>query len=408
MILRDKSTLFSFYSSGDTRWEIEVPGGFESNLAINDRGDIYYASNNILIRVNRFGAVFPIKKDFKGKNIAVLNNSLIAYLEDNFIRVITFSGLEAWSLELKSEPQLIESVSSEIYLMYSNGDVESYSNKGLFKYMWNTSNKNPLNTGINSSGNLLIYGDSGVTLITKEDSSLMSSNEDSGLFYSNGLLIKSYSDWTLHGYNISSNSEFYPSGKKQTLKRTISLARKRVWGDEKKHKYYTESILGGKREVQKKILKDIESAIGKETLLDDFPNFYETLLLASSSRNPNQDIRQEGYRLIGKSRDLSFLPYLLSDLEGETSYMVLSYIYYALGQLSIDRTGEVIEMVNRRIDDYYDEKIVINALYTLYNINTYTNGEFIEEVFIGIEKILNAGYSRKIQNQCYEILKRMK
>jgi hypothetical protein len=207
---------------------------------------------------------------------------------------------------------------------------------------------------------------------------------------------------------ISNNFEFYPSGKKQIIKRTISLSDKHVWNDTKFSNFYHDIILSGDRQSQLDILEKVENKLSKHDLLDSFPNFYEILLLSSSKQNVNQDVRQEAYKLIGLSRDISFLPYLMSDLEDEKSYILIPYIFYALGQLSIDRTGGVIKLINSRIDDYFDETLVINALYALYYINNYTNSEFVDIVFNGIEKILNGGYSRNIEKRCYEILKKIK
>ncbi len=52
--------------------------------------------------------------------------------------------------------------------------------------------------------------------------------------------------------------------------------------------------------------------------------------------------------------------------------------------------------------------MVINALFALYNINEYSNGEFITYVYRGVEKVLNGGYSKKIENYCYGIIKKLK
>ena len=111
---------------------------------------------------------------------------------------------------------------------------------------------------------------------------------------------------------------------------------------------------------------------------------------------------------LGLSKDISFIPYLLNDLQHEKSYSVIPYIYYVLSNIGVDKNGGVIGVINSRIDDFYDEKLVLNGLYALYNINNYTNGEYVDQVFNGIEKILNGGYSRVVQNKCYEILKKLK
>jgi len=408
IILLGENTLYSIYNNGEIRWSLDVLKGFDSKLSLDKRGNLLYISDNKLYKVDRFGNRTIINDTFKGSLFTVLDNGLILYYENNKLEALTYSNSFAWSVNLIKEPTLMISKSDSVYLFYQNGDVDLYSNEGLYFNSFETKNKNPYDVSINLDSDLLVKGDKGITLIEKSSVLTVGIDSNYGLYYSNGILIKSYSDWTLKGFKQSKDSRFYGAGLEQTLKQTISLSDISIWGDDKFKEYFRHIILGGDRELQKDVLLNVEKVIKSDKLFDVMPNFYGILLLASSKQNKNQDIRQNAYRLIGLSRDISFLPYLLADLERERSYILLPYIIYALGQLGVDRTGEVVSLINKRVDDYFDEKIVINSLYSLYNINNYTNGQYLLSVFTGIEKILNGGYSRKIENQCYDIIKKIK
>lgn len=408
IIVTDDKNIYSFYSNGELRWNINFSEGFNSNLTISDRGDIIFSSNNSLYLVDRFGKKNIILKNFKSKLISVLENSLITYVEGNNLFAVTYSGKTAWSIGLQGSPDLIKSFDDSLYLVYNSGIVDTYSLSGTYNQSWETTNTNIKSISLNLNNDLLISGNYGTTLVTNSSFLKNNSSLDIGLYYSNGTLIQSHSDWIIHGVKINSNLEYYPSGQIQTLDRTISLSQKTVWGEENDFEYYRNIILSGNRTLQNQLLKKIEDEINSDNLLDTFPNFYDILLLASSKRNVNQDIRLEAYRIIGLSKDISFLPYLVADLEDETSYIVIPYIFYALGQIGVDRTGGVISLINTKIDNYYDEQMVLSGLQALYNINNYTNGEFTYKVFAGIEKILNSGYSNNIQNQCYDIIKKIK
>lgn len=408
IIVRDEKTIFSIYGNGEIRWSLNFNEGFDSNLALNDKGDIFLSSSNKLYIIDRFGNKNILLDDFKGDNIEALKNSLLVYSFGNVLYSVTLSGKDAWKKELVGTPKFMKGYSEGVYLAYSNGLVESYTLSGDIINEWNTLNKNLTIASFNSDEDFIISGDSGTTVISENNFSTNDKKNNFGLYYSNGLLIESLADWTIHGVYLDSGYEYYPSGKVQVFKRTITLSHKRVWGDDFFREYYRNMILDGDRQMQMNILSEVEALLGSTELLDKQPNFYEILLVASSKQNKNQDVRQEAYRIIGLSHDISFLPYLLSNLEDEKSYMVIPYIFYALGQLSIDRSGRVIDLINSKIDDHYDEKLVLNALYALYNINQYTNGEYANRVFTGIEKILNGGYSRKIENSCYDIIDKIK
>lgn len=408
IIIRDEKNIYSIYGNGSNRWSRSYEKGFNSDMTINDRGDLLFNSDNKLYILDRFGEQRVILDTFSSKSISALSNSLLIYAEEQKIISITYSGQNAWKIDISRDPILIKSFNNGFFLIYKDGLIEQYSLIGELLNSLNTGNTNIHTASLNAHNNIIVMGDSGTTLIDGDFINFDGVGEDSGLYYSDGLLIKSQSDWSIHGLYIDSGFEYYPSGKIQLFKRDVSLAHKKVWGDEFYSEFYRNTILDGNRASQKKILKYLEDNINKPDLLDAYPNFYEILLLASSKQNKNQDTRQEAYRIIGLSRNLSFLPYLQSDLEEETSYLMIPYIYFALGQIGIDRTGGIISTINSRIDDYYDEKLVINALYALYNINQYTNGEFTYLVFSGIERILDGGYSRKIENQCYDIIKKIK
>lgn len=408
IIVRDDKNIFSIYGNGEIRWSINFSSGFDSNFTINDSGDIFFSSGKILYVVDRFGNKREIIDDFHSRTVGALKNSLLVYSEDNRLYATTLSGKAAWKIDIKGDPTFIKVFPHGIYLVYSDGLVEEYSLGGEEIGRWNTLNHNPTLVSVNFENNFIISGMLGITLISGDDVITSDLGESVGLYYSNGLLIQSDTDWSIHGIYVDNGMEFFPSGKIQLFKRVISLSNKRVWGDDTFSEYYKNIITNGNRAFQLDILDKVEQNIASIDLLDKIPNFYEILLVASSKQNKNQDTRQEAYRIIGLSRDLSFLPYLLSNLENEESYMVLPYIFYALGQLGVDRTGEVITLINRRIDDFYDEKLVINALYALYYINQYTNGEYTYKVFSGIEKILDGGYSRKIDNMCYDVIDKIK
>lgn len=407
IIIRDNSRVYSMFSDGSVRWSENFIGGFNSNMSVNDRGDIFFFAANELIKLDRFGTRSTVIKNLNSNHISALNNSLIISVSDNILKAVTYSGETAWSKKLPNNPVIIRSNKSFLYVVYDNGVVEKYLSDGVLLSSLETGNENPVSGNINFNEEFLIIGDRGTTLI-QENNIFTYNNSDPVLYYSNGLLIKSNPDWTITAEKTYNNFEYYPSGKKQVIKRTISLSDKQVWNDDKLKGYYKNIILGGDRDFQLEILKSIEDKLSSQTLLDDYPNFYGILLLSSSKQNINQDVRLVAYRIMGLSRDISFLPYLLSDLEDEKSYIILPYIFYALGQLGVDRNGGVIELINSRIDDYFDEKLVINALYALYYINNYTNSEFVDKVFNGIEKILNGGYSRNIEKRCYDILNKLK
>lgn len=408
IITRSDSTLYSIYGNGKIRWQLNIPDKLDSNIAINDRGDTLFCSNNSLYSVNRFGIITVLNDQFSRNEIRVTKNSLVVSYSDSTLFTHTFGGNFAWEYNLKENPDVISTTKDSVIVAYKNGDIEKISNDGHFIQEWKTGNRNPYQISENYIGDILVYGDRGITNIKDNKLSVLGIEEVYGLYYSNGLLIRSYDDWSLKAVKSSKDIIFYTSGKKQVLERTISLANKYVWGDSLKKDYYTERILDNNRMIQSRILSDLTTVIRDKDLLDKYPNFYNILLLASSSQNSNSDVRKEAYKVIGDSRDISFLPYLLSDLEGEKSYHVILYIYYALGQLAVDRTGEVVNVINMRIDDYHDESASINALYSLYNINKYSGGEFVEDVYIGIEKVLNAGYSKKIEEMCYDIINKLK
>ncbi|MGL1894116.1 MAG: PQQ-like beta-propeller repeat protein [Spirochaetaceae bacterium] len=408
IILNDENRLYSIHANGEVRWSIDVELGFQSNIVIGDRSDIFFVSNNILYLVDRFGIKNIIIKDIYTSNISVLNNSLIAFTNKNKLTTISFSGKLAWEHQVHLSSSILQSSENGLYLIYNDGTVDSFSNNGDVINSINIDNRDFTHTSLNLSGDLILYGLNGVSLLNNEKVITKNKDYDFGLYYSDGILIKSFDDWTLKGIDKIQDNSFYPSGLKQKIGNTLSLSGKRVWGDEVKREYYINSILGGDRELQYRTLNYIDDLIGTKDLLDQFPNFYEVLLVAGSTQNKNQDTRSEAYRLIGKSKDINFIPYLFSDLEAESSFEIISYIFYAMGQISVDRSGYVSELINKRIDDYYDEKMVINGLYALYYINMYTNAEYLNSVFLGIEKILNGGYSRNIEKQCYYILEKLK
>lgn len=408
IIVRDDENLYSLYGSGDIRWIYRLEDGFKSDLSLNERGDIFFVSGTSIIGIDRFGIKYTAIPGVQSNTVINNQNSLISYIDGKSINAVSYGGKPAWTISLKEFPLDIHAVDRGLAVIYKSGIVELYSNKGEFIDSINTNNKNPSAFYINYRGDYLLKGDLGVSLITLRGVTLYNNENNYGLYYSNGFLITSYSDWTLKSEATERDSLFFPSGKKQKLERTISLSNKVVWGDEKNREFYKESMLGGNRDLQIPLLMDIETNLGNSSYLDKQPNFYNLLLWGSSTVNPNSDIRQEAYRLMGVSRDISFLPYLLSDLESEDSYQILPYIYYALGQIGVDRNGEVVSLINSRVDDYHDEKVVINALYALYNINEYSNGEFLDSVYTGIEKILQGGYSRNIETRCYDIIKKIK
>lgn len=408
IIVKDEKNIYSYYGNGELRWSLFFPEGFSSNLTISERGDLIVSSGQNLYLVDRFSKKNIILKDFKGNTITYLNNSLIAYVSDNRINTVSYSGKFAWEKNISREPNIMKSFDDNLYLAYDDGEVEQYSFTGEFIYSWPTTNIHISSLSLNFKKNIIISGDYGTTLLTEKTFMKNNSSMDIGLYYSNGILIKSQEDWLIHGLRPDNGLEYYPSGQIQFFKRDISLSNKIVWGDELYREYFQNIILSGNRTLQSQLLKKIELEINSVDILDKYPNMYEILLLTSSKQNINQDIRQEAYRIIGLSKDLSFLPYLIKDLEVERSYIVIPYIYYALGQIGVDINGGVINVINSRLDDYFDEKLAINGLHALYNINYYTNDEFIYIVFSGIEKILNGGYSRNIQNQCYEIIKKIK
>lgn len=407
IIVRDNASIHSYFSDGSKRWSTNFSGRFDSNMSINTRGDIFVISSNTLFKIDRFGIKSVAINNIKSSRISVLNNSLIVYELNKKLYAVTYSGSKAWSSILQDELVLIKSNNNLLYVVYKTGLVDKYSSDGLLLDSYDTGNNNPISGNINYNNDFLITGDRGTTLIHENKISTFD-NIDNGLFYSNGLLIKFKSDWTIHSEYISKNYEYFPSGQNQVIKRTISLSDKRVWNDNKRSEYYKNTILSGIRSTQFELLGVIKENLNSQSLLEDIPNFYEILLLASSYQNINQDVRLEAYKIIGLSKDISFLPYLMADLQNESSYTVLPYIFFALGQLGVDRNGSVINLINSRIDDYFDETLVINALYALYYINVYTNNEFVDIVLDSIDKILDGGYSRNLDNRCYDILKKIK
>lgn len=408
IITRDDNSIYSIFGSGNIRWSIDVTGTIISNLTVNERGDILFIAGNKLKLINRFGEETVLIDEYRKTEITTAKNCLIVSTDNHSINAHTLGGKLAWEFELGSSPVSMMTNKDKIILAYSSGDVDSISNEGQFVKKWTTDNTNPYQISVNYLGDVLIYGDKGITRIGENSISLLGIEEDFGLYYSNGLLIKTYKDWSIKGIKTENNSIFYTSGKKQVLEKVISLSDKKVWGDAVKKDFYTTNVLSNNRDIQRRILNDLSQYVNKKDLLDVYPNFYSILLLASSGRNRNSDIRKEAYKIIGSSRDISFLPYLLSDLEGEDSYHIIPYIYYALGQLAVDRSGEVVELINLRLDDYHDENLVLNGIYSLYNINKYSDGEYLEYVFQGIETTLNGGYSKTIEKICYDIINKLK
>ncbi len=410
IIIRDEKKIYSIFGSGKIRWSKEVQGGIEQNIELNDRGDIFYIEDNRLKMLNRFGFEYLIKDNFSCNNFVAISNYLIVYTYNNKLTAITYGGKEAWANDIIDENTFLGFTRTGIYLISSFGEVEKYNNNGELIGRWDTKNKNPYRYFVNAESNFLFVGDYGTTIINDSNFSTKKGNSIS-IYYSNGKLIEALDNWSILAKKIETeNSDimFFPSIEQQRVKKTITLSDKRVWGDENLSNYYKELITSGERDLQRDLLKTVEKHIKSTDLLEKIPNFYEVLLLMCSKENKYLDMRQEAYRLMGLSKDISFVPYLLNNLEMEKSYIIISYIYFALGQIGIDRTGNVIKSINSRLDSYYDENLVLNALYAMYNINLYTDSEYVDLVFMGIEKILNGGYSNYIMNKCYEIIKKLK
>ncbi|MBN2618628.1 MAG: hypothetical protein JXR64_10010 [Spirochaetales bacterium] len=403
----DDYTLFSIFGNGEIKWSHTFNEKIDKNYVISEKGDIYLISGNSIFLVNRFGVSKKLFTNVAAELIEILSNSLILTYKDFSIDAMTIDGEIAWSYSITKKPSIIKEHLNEIYIIYSDGLVDSISLSGenIKKYI--TNNPNPTEISRNYLDQFLIYGDGGITLFNNGISNTYKSN-GYGLYYSNGILIEFDDNWNLYGVKTNTDSILFPSGRNQLYTRNISLSDKRVWNDEILKDYYLNIIFNGNRSQQLNLLKDIEKDILEIDLLVKHPNFYEILLIACSPLNKNQDVRLEAYRLIGKSRDISFLPYLVNNLIVEKSYIIITNIFYALGLIGIDLNGSVINLINSRVDDFYDEKFAVNALYALYNINYNTNGEYVEFVFSGIEKILNSGYSKKIENECYSVIKNIK
>ena len=407
IIISGRNSIYSLFNDGSLRWKFEVNSPIDSNISINSKGDILFISNSQIYKLDRFGISEVVINNINSNMIKSTSNSLILFKESESLRSITYSGNRAWELSFEREISLVETIKDGFFVIFRDGVVEEYNNRGFLLKTYTTENQNPYECYMNFQNKLVVKGDKGIFL--KDIDGFIHNNEElNGLYYSSGLIITSGDDWVIRCRDGRADIKYYPSGEIQIRDANISLSDKRVWNDEKYKAYYQDIIVGGDREHQKELLSGIEDVLKNKDLLDLYPNFYDILLTGSSKLNKNRDIRKEAYRLIGFSKDISFLPYLLNDLLNENSYSIISYIYFALGQLGIDSTGEVVEIISSTLDDYYDETMVINGLYALFYINNYTNNEYVDVVFKGIEKILNGGYSRKIENRCYEILKSIK
>jgi len=406
IITRDNRALYSYYGDGTLRWSLDFKEGITSNLTLNKRGDIFLVSNMQIFQISRFGIKHSVLNNVHTKKLEAISNSLILYIENNKLYSITFGGVSAFNFNLKESPKMITSDDDFFYLVFKEGTISKFKNSGEFVETWESKINNPTMVGFNHRGELVLTGD-GISSIFKNSYTFETSG-DKSLLFSNGFLVYGNEKWILSSYHLGLNIEYYPSGKMQVNDRSISLSDKKVWNDSKLRSYYRNMILSGNRKVQLGVLKELKLKVGDADILDQYPNFYEILLLASSNVDIKHDVRKEAYKVIALSKDLSFLPYLLNDLKSEDSYIILPYIFYALGQLAADMDGDVVSLISDRIDDYFDETLAINGLYALYYINNYTNGEYVDIVFSGIEKILANGYSNSIDERCYDIIDRIK
>ena len=407
IIVKDRNTLYSIFGNGDLRWKVEFKKDLESDFAIDQKGYIYTLSNKVLYSINRFGVKNIVKKSFDADTVWTLNNYLIAYSSRGNIIAQTYNGDVAWEYQIPNSIRFIEIHDSGFYIVTTNNWVYHILNDGEMLKNWSIDGNIELVT-TNLNGNLLIKTDDNSLIIENGEIREQSIDDFLGLYYSNGLLIQAYDDWHITGTSTDQECIFYPSGRFQINKRNISLSHKNVWGDQKLKSFYTNLILDGNRALQLEVLNIVKNRLDDFEILGLIPNFYDILILLSSEQNKNEDIRQKAYIEMGKSQDISFIPYLISDLDNESSYHILPYIIYAIGNIRVDISGDAIRIINRKLDDFYDESLVINALYALYKLNQYSNNEHIDKVFIGIEKILYGGYSSNVELKCYEILDKMK
>lgn len=404
IIVAGEKFISSLYADGAVRWKIKTENIINSPLKLSLNGDIGFYSSGKFYIYDRFGDRVTVLES-EGSSSYFLQNSLLLIDYGSIFRAMTYSGTTAWEIEKSDQLVDVVTYNNSFYTVYNDGRVIEYNNRG--QKIDSFVSKNSISEVYKNYLNQMVFvsGDGFSTLM--EDRSDKHKLEHV-LLFSNGILLQSMDDWSIRGIAVESDMELYPSGHTQLLDQEISLSHNRVWNDDVLEDYFIETILDGNRTLQKKLLDEISLSINKITLLEDYPNFYTILLLASSSLNPNDDIRREAYRLMGRSRNLMFLPYLFNNLKGERSYHIIPSMFYALGQIGVDPDSRVIDLIVSRIDDYYDEKFVLEALYALYYINSYTGGDNIDKIFTGVEKILNGGYSRKIESECYKVLELIK
>lgn len=404
IIVSGEKFVSSLYADGHIRWKISTENNIEGSIKLSLKGDIGFYSDGSFYIYNRFGSQVLVTNS-DGPYCYFLQNALILLDKGSTFRAITFGGSEVWDIEKREQVVDVITYNNRFYVVYNDGIIKEFNNNGQELGLYK-SQKSITGVFKNYINQMVFIDETGVTSLLSDN--IDSKGLDSVLLFSNGILLQSMENWSIRGVEVTADKELYPSGQSQLLDQEISLSHNRVWNDHVLEDYYIETILSGNRTLQKKVLDEITQNIDNNSLLDDYPNFYTILLLASSSINPNDDIRQEAYRIMGDSRNLMFLPYLFNNLKSEKSYHIIPSIFYALGRIGVDPDGRVIDMIVSRMDDYYDEKLVLEAMYALYYINRYTGGDNIDKIFTGVEKILEGGYSRKIESECYRVLKLMK
>lgn len=397
--------LFSLFPNGTIRWRVDLDDDYSDFLKLDKLGQIGIRRGNTFYVYNRFGkklADYPIV----GNNASFLSNALILIERETQLDAITFSGLKAWSINFSGD--LVDSVvySGYFYLIFRDGKVLEYSDSGALKKEYHTNNSNITSVYKNMDSIISFQGDLGLTTLV--DGKFVTEDIEGALLFSNGILLKTMENWSIVGVRTDKDSHFFPSGKRQLLDQEISLSNLNIWMDEKLEDYYIKIILDGNRDLQTELLDRIERSIDDIKLLDNFPNFYSIMLLAASTLNPNSEIRDRTYRLMGRSKNLLFLPFIYNNLKSENSFLIIPSMFSALAQIGVDPDGRVLDLIVSRMDDYYDEKLVLEALYALYYINRYTGGDNISLVFAGIEKVLNGGYSQRVESECFKVMELIK
>lgn len=404
LIVLGEDYLYSLYRDGQIRWKIEVDN--PKSIDINPRGDIYILAKNLVRVINRFGSQ---KSEFKvsGERILSLKNYLILLQKEKILTALNLNGDNVWEREFSLGIGVIKSFNNSIFISSSKNILE-LSLFGQDKDMYVLEISNLIDFSQNHLGDILLIGNDSVDILNNKYEYKRKRKEDYSLLNSKKVLLETFSDWSIKGEVIEYDNIYYPSGSKLEIEANSPNINPRVWGDEAKRGYLRQIVADGSRDKQKSEFKIIEELLLEKEVLVKYPNFYYYLILASSKLNPLEDCRMDAYRIIGKSRDITFKSFMLADFINEKSYHILPFIVYTLGQFSVDRNGDIMREINRRIDDYYDEKIVINSIYALYYINRYNNDKYLDLFYKGVEKVLNGGYSRKIESYCYKLLETMK